>query len=81
MYFGDEVAKSEVEKAELFNNFFQIVFHMEVHDTLDRNINETVCNINKIELTEIQISNVLMSLDPKKACGPGKIGNEICAFI
>ena len=80
MYFVDKVAKSEVEKAELFNKFFQSVFHMEVHDTIDRNINETACTINKIELTEIQISNVLTSLDPKKACGPDKIGNEICAF-
>ena len=65
MYFGDKVATS-VEKAELFNNFFQSVFHMGVHDTLDRNINKTACTINKTELTEIQISIVLTSLDPKK---------------
>ena len=50
---------------------------MGVHDTLDRNRNKTACTINKIELTEIQISIVLTSIDPKKACGSDKIGNEI----
>ena len=77
MYVGDKVANSEVEKAEFFNNFFQSVFHTEVHDTLDRNRNENACNINKTELTNIQILNVLPSLDHKKACGTDKIGNKI----
>ena len=66
MFFGDKEAKFEVEKAELFNKIFQSVFHVEVHDTLDRNINETACTINTIELAEIQISNGLTSLDPRK---------------
>ena len=65
MYYCDKVAKSENEKAELFKKNFQSVFHTEVHDTLDRSINETTCTIKKIELTEIQISNVQKSLDRK----------------
>ena len=77
MYFGDKVIKSEVAKAELFNKFFQSVLHTEVHDTLDQNFNKTACNIKKIELTEIQISNVLTSAHPKKTCTPDKIGNQV----
>ena len=45
MYYCDKVAKSENEKAELFKKNFQSVFHTEVHDTLDRTINETACTI------------------------------------
>ena len=78
MYFGDEVAKSEVAKAEFFNKFFQSVLHTaEVHDTLERNLNKTARTIHKIELNEIQISNVLTSADRKKACSPDKVGNEV----
>ena len=77
MYFGDKIAKTEVAKAEFFNKVFQSVLHTEVHDTLDENLNKTACNINKIELTEIQIANVLTSAHPKKACAPDKIGNKV----
>ena len=77
MYFGDKIAKSEVAKAEFFNKFFEIVLHTEVHDTLDRNFNKTACTIHKIELTEIQISNVLTSADRKKACSPDRVGIEV----
>ena len=72
-----KLAKSEVAKAKFFNKFFKIVLHTEVHDTLDRNLNKTACTIHKIELTEIQISNVLTSADRKKACSPDKVGNEV----
>lgn len=78
MYLDSTPASTDLEKAELFNQFFYSVFstttftlppisRLPVHsNTLD-----------KIDITETDILEALTSLDPSKAQGPDELGPSL----
>jgi hypothetical protein len=73
-------------KAELLNKYFHSVFATpDQHQLLQSQLSDVVTQgavryadrLSNIELTESEVANVLKSLDPNKACGPGGIPNRL----
>ena len=73
-------------KAELLNKYFHSVFATpDQHQPLQSQLSDVVTQravryadrLSNIELTESEVANVLKSLDPNKACGPGGIPNRL----
>ena len=73
MHLQNKVAKNDEGKANLFNQYFQIVFKLKTNNA---NVHFGPNTFNKITYCEKQVTEILISLKSKKAEGPDRIGNE-----
>lgn len=69
--------KEALDKANMFNKFFQSVFTMDDGNQPEimQPLPDTSLQIAEITVTESGILSLLLNLNPKKACGPDNIPN------
>ena len=74
VFLDDKSANTDIEKAELFNQYFQSVFSKNHHDYT---LTERQPNLSMIHFSELEIQLVLQSLDESKAKGLDRMGNNL----
>ena len=80
--YGNNLSSCSVDKANMFNNFFQSVFLRNNAENVD-DYNEHDLQsypdmfLNEIVLTESEVWDCLLALDPNKASGPNNIPARI----
>ena len=74
VFLDDKSANTDIEKAELFNQYFQSVFSKNHHDYT---LTEGQPKLSMINFSELEIQLVLQSLDESKAKGLDRMGNNL----
>ena len=73
MYLNDQIAVTDKEKAQLFNEFFQSVFtNSDYYRTSD---NSKPSKVDKLHFTREEVQTTLENLGIGKAKGPDGLGN------
>ena len=73
VYLDDQRATSNVDKANLFNKYFQSVFSHSLY--VGENNPSHECKIANLHFTTTEIEKTLEKLDINKAKGPDNLGN------
>ena len=73
VYLDDQRATSNIDKANLFNKYFQSVFSHSLY--VGENNPSHECKIANLHLTTTEIEKILENLDINKAKGPDNLGN------
>ena len=74
VFLDDRSANTDIEEAELFNQYFQSVFSKNHHDYT---LTEGQPKLSMIHFSELEIQLVLQSLDESKAKGLDRMGNNL----
>ena len=74
VFLDDKSANTDIEKAELFNQYFQSVFSKNHHDYT---LTEGQPKLSMIHFSELEIQLVLQSLDESKGKGLDRMGNKL----
>jgi len=69
IYFDSLTASSDLDRANLFNHYFHSVFTNTSSLPSIDDLPDLSHTINSVEFTEMEVYNVLISLDPNKASG------------
>ncbi len=80
MYLESQVASSDLEKASLFNQFFNSVYSksdFRNSDSQSKATSSSSPSLNFIEITKQEVFSALSSLNPSKASGMDSIGPKI----
>ena len=78
MHLQNKVAENDEGKANLFNQYFQIVFKLKTNDA---NVDFGPNTFSKITHCEKQVTEKLISLKSKKAEGPDRIGKQLATKL
>ena len=76
VFLDDKIARTDAEKAELFNQYFQSVFSEQTY-TAEKRVAHPTPVIDSIHFSEVEIKEAMSNLDVNKAKVPDSIGNEV----
>ncbi len=77
MHFNDKSALSDSDKAHLFNVFFESVYSKPLPNITRNHANPMQSTLDLINITDLDVLNILSSLDPSKASGIDGIGPRL----
>ena len=76
VFLDDKIARTDAEKAELFNQYFQSVFTEQTY-TAEKRVAHPTPLIDIIHFSQAEIKEAMSNLDVHKAKGPDSIGKEV----
>ena len=76
VFLDDKIARTDAEKAELFNQYFQSVFTEQTY-TAEKHVAQPTPVIDSIHFTQVEIKEAMSNLEVNKAKGPDSLGNEV----
>ena len=76
VFLDDKIARTDAEKVELFNQYFQSVFTAQTY-TAEKRVAHPTPLIDSIHFNQAEIKEAISNLDVDKAKVPDCIGNEV----